>query len=506
MPKNKDNNTSSEKDPKSEPENQDGTEDEEEETTHTLTIFSENLEQKVWDIAGKLWKKSNKVREKPPVDWVPYLENGFISQKEFSFINAFQYTKTKEERDMLIEYYKDLSFKAIVKVTQRISVVEEIEKFLVLVNDLLAEDISITEKFYKAIDEPWMSFTHLLSCSDDFMQNMGSRIITKLMVGHKKKRPPPDKIEFFLEWLREELREENEYLLSVARCLQRILQVDEYRLAFMNLSGVYQILKLLARGINPQAQYQFCFCLWVTTFNSHLADKLNQSALIPILMDLLERCPTEITKLPRVVIATFRNLLEKPNDVRVRRSNALMMIQCKLLQSMDFFETRTDLSNDPEYLEDFQLVKDILNACVTELTSFDEYNLELKSARLKWSVVHTSKRFWVENAERFNDNKYELLKILINILQNCKDTTAICIAAHDIGEYVKHYPRGKIVIEQLGGKDALVDLLSHKHPAVKFHALKSLQVVMLENPEVYASSEDPSKKIKKKTEKIGFGL
>ncbi|GBL84859.1 V-type proton ATPase subunit H [Araneus ventricosus] len=506
MPKNKDNKASASKsDSKPESENQNVTEDETE-AMQTLAILSENLEQKVWDIAGKLWKKSVEVREKPPVDWVPYLENGFINQKEFSFVNAFQYTKTKEERSMLIEYYKDLPFKAIIKVVQCVSVVEEIEKFLVLINDLLVEDMTFSEKFNEAVDEPWKAFNHLLSCTDGYIRNLGSRIMTKLMVGHKQKRPPPDKIEFFLEWLKEEMNEDNEYMLSVGRCLQRLLQIDEYRLAFMNLSGIFKIIKLLSRGIQPQAQYQLCFCLWVTTFNPHLAEKLNQSGMIPILMDLMERCPSEITKLPRVVTATFRNLLEKPNDVRIRRSNALIMIQCKLLQSMDFFETRTDLSNDPEYLEDFQIVRDILNACVTELTSYDEYCMELKSSRLKWSVVHTSKRFWVENAERLNSNKYELLKILVDILENCKDTTAICIAAHDIGEYVKHYQRGKIVIEQLGGKEALVNLLSHNHPAVKFHALKSLQVMMLENHEMYSSLEDPSKKIKRKAEKIGFGL
>ncbi|GFR19996.1 probable V-type proton ATPase subunit H 2 [Trichonephila clavata] len=220
-------------------------------------------------------------------------------------------------------------------------------------------------------------------------------------------------------------------------------------------------------------------------------------------MDILERCPSEISKIPRVVTATFRNLLEKPTDVLIRRSNALLMIQCKLLQCMDIMETRTDLTDDPEYIEDFNIVRDILSACVTELTSFDEYYMELKSGRLKWSVVHTSKRFWVENAHRMNDNKYELLKILIDILNQSKDHTVLCIAAHDIGEYAKHYKRGKLLISRMGGKDALVKLLYHRHPAVKFHALKSLQVLMLDEHELYTTGKDG---ISERTDKIGFGL
>ncbi|GIX94964.1 v-type proton ATPase subunit H [Caerostris extrusa] len=59
-----------------------------------------------------------------------------------------------------------------------------------------------------------------------------------------------------------------------------------------------------------------------------------------------------------------------------------------------------------------------------------------------------------------------------------------CIAAHDIGEYIKHYPRGKLIVDRLGGKDALVRLLSHRHPAIKFHTLKTLQVLMLGHHEL----------------------
>lgn len=34
-------------------------------------------------------------------------------------------------------------------------------------------------------------------------------------------------------------------------------------------------------------------------------------------------------------------------------------------------------------------------------------------------------------------------RILIKILEVQSDTLALCVAVHDIGEYVRHYPRGK---------------------------------------------------------------
>ncbi|GIX94962.1 v-type proton ATPase subunit H [Caerostris extrusa] len=252
----------------------------EQEAMQTFVMLSENVEQKVWDIAGKLWRKSKKIREEPPIDWLPYLENRFINQKEFSFVNAFQYTKTKEERDLIITYFKDSAFKTIVKVVQCVYVVKEIEKFLILLDDFVVEDMSRIKHFNEEVEEPWKAFIHLLHCSNNFVRNIASRIITKLMVGHKIKRPSSRQTEFFLEWLKTEMNEENKYLLSVSRCLQRLLQVDDYRLSFMNMSGIVQIINLLTTGIKPQAQYQFCFCLWVTTFNSQLAAELEEYAIL----------------------------------------------------------------------------------------------------------------------------------------------------------------------------------------------------------------------------------
>lgn len=34
-------------------------------------------------------------------------------------------------------------------------------------------------------------------------------------------------------------------------------------------------------------------------------------------------------------------------------------------------------------------------------------------------------------------------RILIRILEVSQDPLVLCVAAHDIGEYVRHYPRGK---------------------------------------------------------------
>ena len=37
----------------------------------------------------------------------------------------------------------------------------------------------------------------------------------------------------------------------------------------------------------------------------------------------------------------------------------------------------------------------------------------------------------------------EMFRLLINLLKNAQDAVVLAVAAHDLGQYVKHYDRGK---------------------------------------------------------------
>jgi V-type H+-transporting ATPase subunit H len=41
------------------------------------------------------------------------------------------------------------------------------------------------------------------------------------------------------------------------------------------------------------------------------------------------------------------------------------------------------------------------------------------------------------------DSDVKRLRILIGLLKNAEDPVVLAVAAHDLGQYVKHYDRGK---------------------------------------------------------------
>ena len=57
-------------------------------------------------------------------------------------------------------------------------------------------------------------------------------------------------------------QQNNEYIQSVARCLQMMLRINEYRLEFVRLDGIGAIVSVLSGRINFQIQYQARKTFW----------------------------------------------------------------------------------------------------------------------------------------------------------------------------------------------------------------------------------------------------
>ena len=117
------------------------------------------------------------------------------------------------------------------------------------------------------------------------------------------------------------------------------------------------------------------------------------------------------------------------------------MIQCKVSKTIELLGNKD--FDDPELQEDLEIITKKLDESVQEISSFDEYSQEVRSHRLEWSPVHKSDKFWRENASRLNENNYELLRILASLLSLENDALVLAVAVHDIGEYVRCYPRGR---------------------------------------------------------------
>ncbi|KAJ8972363.1 hypothetical protein NQ317_018476 [Molorchus minor] len=463
-----------------------------------------------------------------------------IFSKLFDFLLMYPMV---QKREALLKRDRNQCAQTFLNLLGHVSKDQTLQYILVLLDDMLQEDRSRVEIFHeyanKKKESVWGPFLNLLNRQDGFITNMTSRIIAKIACWSQTPMERAD-LHFYLTWLKDQLKTQydtlaasqaaqdahkgesaehytearfdqqlpsqeisnNEYIQSVACCLQMMLRIDEYRLAFVSVDGISTLLSVLSGRVNFQVQYQLIFCLWVLTFNPLLAEKMNKFNVIPILADILSDSVKE--KVTRIILAVFRNLIEKPDDQQVAKEHCIAMVQCKVLKQLAILEQRK--FDDEDVTEDVEFLTEKLQSSVQDLSSFDEYATEIKSGRLEWSPVHKSK-FWRENAQRLNEKNYELLRILIHLLETSKDPLVLSVANSILANtFVIIHVENSNVIEQLGGKQLVMQLLAHEDPNVRYEALLAVQKLMVHNWEYLGRQLEKEQSTEKPTNKPGAAV
>jgi len=437
---------------------------------------------------SKLQEHAEVVR-KNNVNWKSYLQGQMISEDVYKFISTFD-KATPDTRKVMLRENPSQFVVVFRMLMEGISRDQTLQYVLTLLDDVLQEDKSRVEIFKefakKKKESVWQPFFHLLDRDDKFIVYQASRIIAKMACWSKDLMERKN-LQSYLVWLKDQIKApNNEYLLSACRCLQMMMRIDFYRIVCVEVDAISAITNVLAGGCSFQVAYQLVFCLWCISMNPDLANRMNRTNIIPTLADVLSDAIKE--KVTRIVLATFRNMLEKVTEDFVRQEHAVAMVQCKVLKHLELQEGKAH--TDEDIVADLKYVTETLHDSIKHLSSLDEYVSEVKSGRLEWSPVHRSDRFWHENAPHLNDHNYELLKMLIRLLETSKDPLVLSVAAHDIGEYVRYYPRGKNIVEQLGGKQMVMQYMMHSDPNVKYEALIAVQKIMVHNWEYLGKTQD----------------
>uniref|UniRef100_A0A667YP73 V-type proton ATPase subunit H n=1 Tax=Myripristis murdjan TaxID=586833 RepID=A0A667YP73_9TELE len=421
------------------------------------------------------------------VNWQSYLQGQMISAEDCEFIKKFEVAHSEDKQAILSNEGHQCA-KTFLNLMAHISKEQTVQYILTLIDDTLQENHQRVNIFFdyakRTKNTAWSYFLPMLNRQDLFTVHMAARIIAKLAAWGRDLMEGSD-LNYYFNWIKTQLSSQvpvqvgnsSQYVQCVAGCLQLMLRVNEYRFAWVEADGVNCITAVLSNKCGFQLQYQMIFCVWLLAFSPQLCEQLRRYNLVPVLSDILQESVKE--KVTRIILAAFRNLLEKSAERETRQEYALAMIQCKVLKQLENLDQQK--YDDEDITDDIKFLLERLGESVQDLSSFDEYSSELKSGRLEWSPVHKSEKFWRENAVRLNEKNYELLKILTRLLEVSDDPQVIAVAAHDVGEYVRHYPRGKRVIEQLGGKQLVMNHMHHEDQQVRYNALLAVQKLMVHN-------------------------
>ncbi|KAG2182831.1 hypothetical protein INT44_005812 [Umbelopsis vinacea] len=425
-----------------------------------------------------------------PVPWEGYQRANLITSEQLDLIQRID-NKSPQVIKELADERGDTYANLYLQILDTLNRPDTIQHVLLLIEDFLTDHEENVQYFHHASgNKPtypygplfnelkyahppfFFSSNRHLRVNDDIVPLQASKILTIFA----SSAPSPSMVDLspYFNWIATQVQSEDLRIVDLAvQELESILRVREYRLPFWETPKAAESLIHVLRRTSPgpQMQYQVIFCIWLLTFDAQIASTINrQYDIIPLLIDIAKSALKE--KVIRVVIASFRNLVEKQPE-----SNLAAMLVAKLLPFTENLSTRKWSDND--IVEDIDYLKAELEENFHSLSTFEEYSSEVETGKLTWSPPHKSEVFWKENAQRLNEQDYRLLRILARLLSTSQSPLVLSVAAHDIGQYVKYSNKdAKKIVQEIGAKQRIMELMTHEDQDVRYQALSAVQKYM----------------------------
>jgi len=412
------------------------------------------------------------------VSWRNYADAGVLSGDEVALLQELD--SKKKDRDSQLDLVNNERkgkeyVKAMFSVLSKVNSVEPLEYAIALLNDLVEppneQTLDIYVEVSKSFDVYGALFATIRRLDSSWYLNKESSNLLRLLICHPDSNPSEEVIHTFFSWIRQVL-DSRELLnvMIVVGVLRKLLVNAKFRDEFAT-AGLPLLQKVAANNIDPlkfQLLYEVCVCIWLCLYNKTLAATPN-ATLVATLANVTRQISKE--KVRRMSIASLRNL-------SISRDNRRHMIACRVEKLVGSLLSQK--LTDQEFAEDLQALDVVLSAEVTEMSSWDMYKTEVLTGQLDWSPVHHSERFWREYVVLFEENRWEILRKLRDILQNPSSSpVCLCVCCFDIGEFARFHPRGKQVLGEFDFKVDLMKLLTnHANAEVRKNALFSLQKVM----------------------------
>jgi V-type H+-transporting ATPase subunit H len=408
------------------------------------------------------------------IPWEAYQRGRLITTEQLDLIRAYD-KKDPYVMDSLLEKHGQIYAKLFLDFLKCLNNKNATQYVVTLIDDMLTANSDRVKLFHSKENDgyPFGPLLKLLEREEDYVVQKANKIITGIICSGAV--ISNDDFKHYFDWLISKLKSTNAIHLEIAiNALMNLLLVPDIRIKFSETSdGIQRLIDILKKQPNFQVKYEVIFCLWLLTFTSQIASKIyTKWNVIPFLVEILRTSIKE--KVTRVTLATIRNMIEKaPEDNLQPLADFKVLNICQTLQTRKW--------TDEDVVSDIQFLIDNLIKSDYEHGSFDEYAAEVRSLKLEWSPPHRSEVFWKQNAMMLNEKDYEILKILARILSTSADPQILAIACHDIGEYVRVYSRGKKIVQQVGAKQRIMELMSDPDPTVRYEALLAVQKFMVTN-------------------------
>ncbi|KAH7538451.1 hypothetical protein FEM48_Zijuj03G0200700 [Ziziphus jujuba var. spinosa] len=447
---------------------------------------------------------------KRDIPWETYMTTKLITGTCLQLLRRYD-NRSESYRAQLLDDDGPAYVRVFVSILRDIFKEETIEYVLALIDEMLTGNPKRARLFHDkslASEDTYEPFLRLLWKGNWFIQEKSCKILALIVSA----RPKPqdgivangeasnskqkfttinDVLKGLVEWLCAQLKKPSHPSRGVPtaiNCLAALLKEPLVRSSFVQADGVKLLIPLISPASTQQSiqakdkhrcvllvlachlrlLYETCLCVWLLSYYEPAIDYLATSRALARLIDVVKSSTKE--KVVRVVVLTLRNLLSKGTF-------GAQMVDLGLLQIVQSLKAQA--WSDEDLLEALNQLEEGLKDNIKKLSSFDKYKQEVLLGHLDWSPMHKDAIFWRENINNFEENDFQILRVLITILDTSSDPRALAVACFDLSQFIQHHPAGRIIVTDLKAKERVMKLMIHENAEVTKNALLCIQRLFL---------------------------
>uniref|UniRef100_A0A0R0G0K3 V-type proton ATPase subunit H n=1 Tax=Glycine max TaxID=3847 RepID=A0A0R0G0K3_SOYBN len=423
------------------------------------------------------------------IPWETYMSTKLISGTSLQLLRRYDH-RPESHRAQLLDDDGPSYVRVFVRVLRDIFKEDTVEYVLALIDEMLAANPKRARLFHDSAlaDEDTYE---LLWKGNWFIQEKSCKILALIVSVRPKnqngivsngeasngKKPfttIDDVLIGLVKWLCDQLKKPSHPIRGVPtaiNCLATLLKEPVVRSSFVRADGVKLLVPLISPASTQQSiqlLYETCLCIWLLSYYEPAIEYLATSRTLPRLIDVVKSSTKE--KVVRVVVLTLKNLMSKG-------TLGAQMVDLQLAQVVQSLKAQA--WSDEDLLEALNSLEEGLKDNIKRLSSFDMYKQEVLLGHLDWSPMHKDPIFWRENINNFEENDFQILRVLITILDTSNDPRTLAVACYDLSQFIQCHSAGRIIVSDLKAKERVMKLMNHENAEVTKNALLCIQRLFL---------------------------
>ncbi|GFP90085.1 v-type proton ATPase subunit h [Phtheirospermum japonicum] len=413
------------------------------------------------------------------IPWETYMTTKLITGTGLQLLRRYD-KKPENYKAQLLDDDGPAYIRVFVSILRDIFKEETVEYVLALIDEMLSANPKRARLFHDK----------LLWKGNWFIQEKSCKILSLIVSGRPKSQDSAiangasnsknaittinDVLKGLVEWLCTQLRSPSHPsrgIPSAVNCLATLLKEPVVRSSFVQADGVKLLIPLISPASTQQSiqlLYETCLCVWLLSYYEPAIEYLATSRSLPRLIEVVKGSTKE--KVVRVVILTLKNLLHKGTF-------GAQMVPLGLPQLVQ--NLKAQAWSDEDLLESLNQLEEGLKDNIKQLSSFDKYKQEVLLGHLDWSPMHKDPIFWRDNVTNFEEHDFQILRVLITILDTSSDPRTLAVACYDLSQFVQYHPAGRIIVTDLKAKERVMKLMNHENAEVTKNALLCIQRLFL---------------------------